>query len=210
MGKGKVKWSLIKELYSSTSERPAWCMFLTQEKKSNKGLELDIYWQNRLWLPQKVVDYSVISSKWLTFSEKYLKEIMFKEMEMCSPDNGLGVQDRYCRASRPWLWQKAKYWSKAETLIVKAGECLPVTRFRFMGNIVKAPGRNTLNKQQIQSIKCPPSNEQAHQWAAICVPRLSREKAVHQLLPTGWVSKIAQTSYHSPAVQLSIYLAGFC
>lgn len=39
-----------------------------------------------------------------------------------------------------------------------------------MAMTVKVHGRNTLQKRQIQSIKCPPSNEQAYQWVATFVP----------------------------------------
>lgn len=64
-----------------------------------------------------------------------------------------------------------------------------------MGIIAKAHGRNTPRKyQQIQSIKCPPSNEQAFQWVVTFVPRLSGKKTVYQLLLIGQVSKVAQTS----------------
>ena len=86
-------------------------------KENNKGMKVDIHRQNRLWLPQKGADCGVISSKWLIFSEGYSKEIMSKEMEMFCPDNGLGLQDRYCKASRPQLWQKTNNEAKLGHLL---------------------------------------------------------------------------------------------
>lgn len=94
---------------------PAVCPWYT--KGNNKALKLDIFWQNCLWLPQKDVDCGVIASKWLIFSEEYSKEIMFKEMEMCCPDNSLGLQDRYGKASRPQLWQKTNIEAILEHLL---------------------------------------------------------------------------------------------
>ena len=61
-----------------------------------------------------------------------------------------------------------------------------------MAMIIKAHGRKTLHKGQIEPKKCPMSSGQSHQWAATFVPLLSR-KALYQLLPIGWVSEIAQT-----------------
>lgn len=115
---------------------------------------------------------------------------MFKEMEMCCPDNGLGLRGRYLGASRPWLWQKTNPEAKL-SLSCQGQRTL-------ISHEVQIHERNAFQKRQRQSVKCPASNAQAYQWAATSIPRFSKEKTVYPLLSIGWFSKIAQTSHHSP------------
>lgn len=105
-GGGKLKWSLTKELYSSSVWKTVLLCVPDTQKAVTRHLKLrhiltklPMAPTERCWLWCNLL-------KMLIFSAEYSKEIMFKEMEMCCPDNSLWAARQIREAASSYSCRK--------------------------------------------------------------------------------------------------------